>query len=344
MHIMLHNLSLVASVFRKDTVLRKSFRRNAGLLFETIMRIKTRRSHDRVIIINLTEHIGDIVACEPVSYHLRKEHPKSYIIWSVNKKYAELVKYNPHINAVLELSCLTEWIPLKKMFSQFVTIYDLHINGKRCTVHRISSKNSSNTSLTFTNYLNKGNLLQVGAMAAGIKNMPDYAPSFHFKPGVGSPNFRDEYIVIHPLSNEAEKNWCHEKWNTLVERILEKYTDVHIVEIGLSPIIRSSSERYHDFTSKLDFQQIAKLIDSSSLFVGVDSGFAHFANALKKNSLILMGYYQDFKNYQVYSGYFATSQHVNIIYFQGTLKHLDVEKVERSIQLPLLSPTPHPIH
>jgi heptosyltransferase III len=332
MRIMLQNFNLVVSVFRKDPVLRKSFRRNALALFKTIIRNSALATNHGTVIINLTEHIGDIVACEPVSYHIRKQHPKSHIVWSVNKKYAELVKYNPHIDEVLEVTCLTEWISLKRIFLPFVKIYDLHINGKRCTTYKISNKNATSPSLTFSNYLDYGNLLQVAAIAGGIRDMPDYAPKFHFKPGASSPFKETDYLVIHPLSNEIEKNWCNEKWNQLVVSLLQRFPDIHVVEIGLKNIIKSDDPRYHDFTGRLDFQQIGCLIRSCSLFIGVDSGFGHFANALRKNSIILMGHYQHFRNYSVYSGDFARSENLTVLYHEGTLKHLEIEKVEQAIE------------
>ena len=43
------------------------------------------------IAIGLVEHIGDIVACEPVVRHLRSIHPNAEISWVVNEGYRELI-------------------------------------------------------------------------------------------------------------------------------------------------------------------------------------------------------------------------------------------------------------
>lgn len=328
---MIRYSNLFISILKKDPFLRRSLRRNVGYLFKTILRVYLGRRYNKVIIINLTEHIGDIVASEPVSYYLRKHHPGAYIIWSVNEKYRELVNYNTNINAVLQLTCLAEWISLKKIFRRFIDIYDLHINGKRCSTHRICSRNSVNTKIDFDNYLNHGNLLQIGSMAAGINDMPDYSPKFHFKHRHELRVINHDYIVLHTLSNEKERNWCNKKWNELVRRILAKYPAIHIAEIGLENIIESNSNRYHNFTTKLDLQEIAHLIDSSVLFIGVESGFAHMANALSKNSIVLIGYFQKFKNYMVYSGSFARGENVSLLYHQGQIEQLDTDEVERAV-------------
>jgi ADP-heptose:LPS heptosyltransferase len=321
------------SAFRKDPFLRKSLVLNTGYLLRTMLQVHLGGQFTKIIIINLTEHIGDIVACEPVSYHLRKLHPKAFIIWSVNKKYNELVNYNPHINAVLNLSCLTEWICLKKLLPPFIKIYDLHINGKRCSKHLISSRNSVNTTVTFFNYLHHGNLLQIAAKVAGIDDIPDYTPRFHFKNQEQPGLIKAEYIVLHTLSNEPERNWSSEKWNELVNRFLEKYPAVHIVEIGLKSIIETDNTRYHNLTGKLDLQEVAHIIDSSVLFIGVESGFAHLANALSKNSIILIGYFHEFRNYMVYSGAFARRERVSLLYYQGLLQKLDIREVEKAVDI-----------
>jgi len=328
---MFHHFNRFVTVLRKDSRLRKSLRRNAGSLFTTIFRVYFSRSYNKLIIINLTEHIGDIVASEPVAYHLRKLHPKAFIIWSLNEKYKELVNYNPNIDKVLKLSSLMEWILLKKLFFPFLSIYDLHLNGKRCSKHRISSKNSVNTTLNFSNYLQQGNLLKIGSMAAGINDMPDIAPRFHFKNPVHSRLIDPPYIVLHTLSNDEERNWCNRKWNELVTRILVKDQEIHIVEIGLQNVIKSGCDRYHNFTGKLDFQETAHIIKSSDLFIGVESGFGHVANALSKNSIIMIGYFQGFKNYMVYSGPFARGENVSLLYHPGKLEQLDVVEVEKEV-------------
>lgn len=324
---MIHYSKLFISVLHKDPLLRKSLQRNTVYLFKKILRVYFGRKYGKIIIVNLTEHIGDIVACEPISYHLRKLHPRAFIIWSLNEHYRELVDFNTNVNAVLPLTCLTEWIFLNKIFWPFVKIYDLHINGKRCTVHRICSRNSVNSGINFTNYLNYGNLLQISAKAAGIRNIPDYAPKFHFKHRHHKSMINHKYIVLHTLSNENERNWSGQKWNELVKLILVKYPSYHIAEIGLENIIESGSDRYHNLTGKLNLQEIAHLINDSALFIGVESGFAHVANSLSKNSIIMIGYFNEFKNYMVYSGTFAKGENVSLLYYPGLLEKMDLERV-----------------
>ena len=62
------------------------------------------------IAIGLIEHMGDIVACEPVARYLRKLHPDAEITWVVREDYREMTDSNPHIDHTLSINCLSDWI------------------------------------------------------------------------------------------------------------------------------------------------------------------------------------------------------------------------------------------
>lgn len=325
---MLKHLSVFSGAVKNDAQLRRSLSSNLAWFLKLAISNKLNRKFSDIIIINLTEHIGDLVACEPIAAHVRKRFPKAYIIWSVDKKYAELVRYNPNVNSVMELSCLTEWILIKKIASRFARIYDCHIDSKRCSKHRISSRNTGNKQLNFDNYLNYGNLLKVATMAAGLEDISTESPRFHFKPGIETKKFvSGKYIVVHTQANDPERNWTNDKWNELFCELVTKYPDVKIVEVGLTNLIHTDDPRYINLTAKLDFQEIASLIKYSKLFIGVESGFAHIANSLRKSSIVLIGYFQQYKKYMVYSGAFTNPSVATLLYHEGPVQDLPVVKV-----------------
>jgi ADP-heptose:LPS heptosyltransferase len=49
------------------------------------------------IIVGLLEHMGDIVACEPVARYLKFNHPKAHLAWAVRLEFRELIDTNPFI-------------------------------------------------------------------------------------------------------------------------------------------------------------------------------------------------------------------------------------------------------
>ncbi|HTE23013.1 glycosyltransferase family 9 protein [Flavitalea sp.] len=280
--------------------------------------------------------MGDIVATEPVARHLRNENPKAYIIWCVNQKFADLVRYNPALDSIITVTCIAEWILLKKMIRKMVTVYDLHLNGRSCDTYKFTNKNPNKQGINVFNYLGFGSLLKVFSKTAGLENVEDQTPLFHFsKDKNDEVVFPFEYIVFHTLANDQERNWANEQWNALLKRILDLYPTIHVVEIGLHSILANSSPRFHNLTAKYNLQQTAHIIQRARLFVGVESGFGHFANALGTNSVIMFGYFQHYKNYQVYSGRFAEGKDVTLYFHQGMLRHLKMEEVWPSVQMRL---------
>src|SRR5205823_386355 len=81
--------------------------------------------------IALVEHIGDIVACEPVAAHLRHEHPGAYLVWVVREPYRQLIDSNPQIDHTVAVSCVAEWVYLSKT-RLFDRAMDLHLDGRSC--------------------------------------------------------------------------------------------------------------------------------------------------------------------------------------------------------------------
>lgn len=314
------------SILLKDHKFRRSFAGNLLKLHSRVIRQQFSSRYSEIILINLTEHMGDVVATEPVARHLRRENPRAFIIWCVNQKFHELVKYNKDLDKVITVTCIAEWILLKKFVAPMIKIYDLHLDGRSCGNYKLTNKNKNKTGITIFNYLQFGNLLQVFSKTAGLEQVADLTPQFHFS---GNKNdevvFPFNHIVFHTLANDTERNWNTDQWNALLNRILEKYPAIHVVEIGLQPVISNNSPRYHNLTSKYNLQQVAHIIKRSKLFIGIESGFGHFANALGTNSLIMIGYYQHYKNYMVYSGRFAQGKDVTLYYHQGKLSELKLD-------------------
>jgi heptosyltransferase-3 len=333
LHIMLKYLKIYFSIFRKDTAFRKSAVRNIILLSGLRLRQMFRARKERLIIINLTEHMGDVLAAEPISRHIRQLHPHAHIAWCVNKKFEDIVRYNPHLNDTITVTCIAEWIFIKKLFTPVVKIYDLHLNGRSCGKYKLTNKNQSRKGITIFNYLEYGNLLQVFAATAGLKNVTDETPVFHF-----SKNKNDEvvfpfnYIIFHPSANDPERNWHPPQWTMLLNKILDTDPSLHVVEIGLESVISSDSPRFHNLTGRYNLQQLAHIIKRAELFIGVESGFGHFANALGTKSIILIGHYQHYRNYQVYSGRFAQGKNVVLHYHPGQLNQMKFPEIWPTVQ------------
>ena len=83
-----------------------NFLLNRHLARKAVAQLKGKQK--KIILVNLLEHLGDIVACEPVSRYLRQRDPGAYIVWGVKRAYKELIDSNPNIDMTLVVHCLTE--------------------------------------------------------------------------------------------------------------------------------------------------------------------------------------------------------------------------------------------
>lgn len=78
---------------------------------------------------------------------------------------------------------------------------------------------------------------------------------------------------------------------------------------------------------KLSILELAYIISKAKCFIGIDSGFAHFANAFDIPSVIILGEYRLFKKYMPYSGSFATRTGSVVIQNDGPASFVAVEDV-----------------
>ncbi len=294
------------------------------------------RSKNDVII--QFEHLGDVVASTGIARYISTLNNKK-VNWIVSEKYSVVLKENPFIDKVFTIPYLGTWLILQRWitvirFKKFKS-YNLHVQGKTCNSTGLSVKsgNFRNSSITtsdinLSNYLNYGSLVSIFSRNAGLKAIGP-APELFLK--LSNTNLVGrKYVLIHTTSNEEERNWNLKGWNELVNYLLEN-TSCEIIEVGLSKQVFITSHRFHDCTGYKDIQEICSYVYNSKLFVGVESGFAHIANAYSKNSMILLGKYKDFTNYRPYSGYFEENEKDHLLRYNGQLNKMPFEHIEFSL-------------
>lgn len=285
------------------------------------------------IAIGLIEHMGDIVACEPVSRYLKSEYPDSHIVWCVREEYKELIDSNPYVDETLVVNCLTEWIYLKEN-GIFDKVVDLHIHNRICPICNVKLKNiNGNTVVTGENYFYFGSLLSAFCRSAGIPVL-DGKPNVYIPDTivekVNSLKLPEQYIVFHCTSNEKAKDWDERKWIELSKYIMKKYK-IPIVEIGTNSVLGKSEIKFINLCGKTSILESAEVIKRAMLFIGVDSGPAHLANAVETPGIILLGHYRNFKRYIPFTGGYADEENARLIYNDfGPAYEIPLEKVIES--------------
>lgn len=298
---------------------------------------KIRRSNARraIVTISLLENFGDIVACEPVARHVKEKDPNAFLVWLIAGHNRELVQANPHVDCVLSLSCMTEWIWLAR-FINFDSVIDLHLPGRVCHECRIPlHKSAGDPAVTFDNYYDFGSLLTAFCRTAGLPELDE--PPKVYIPGAVARSVDEklsagDFIVFHCQSFEECRDWISEKWRELAERV-QADCPVRIVEVGTSSVLAHIGfANYENLCGKLSLLETAEVIRRSRLFIGVDSGPAHFANALDVFGIILLGRYHAFEHYLPYSGNYTDPAKAEIIYADGPAASIEVERVFGAIQ------------
>lgn len=300
------------------------------IILDEINEKKAKGVEKLVFYIHCIESMGDVIACEPIARYLKSIEPGSEIVWIVKEPAMEIVKYNPYIDKIKVVKCLSESMDYieKLRKNNNSIIIDCHQNGRRCVVTDRYHWNNNNPQIDEFTYLNYGSLLANFCYSAGLPALDD-TPKFYLNPELKLDiELPQKFIVIHCKSAESCKDWEYKKWEKLANDLNEK--GISIVEIGLERIVKIKSDRYYDCTYIHDIQKIALILKRADAFIGIDSMFAHMANCFNIPSVLIFGKYKYFDRPTMYSGNFGHGKNVEILWaanngLAAKVKVLDVE-------------------
>ena len=269
----------------------------------------------------LAEHFGDIVACEPLSKEIKQLYPHSKVYWIVRKPYRELLDFNPHVDNIIEEYSIMYSILLSK-FNTFEVFFNCHLSGlRRYTYLNKTLQNhvASSKNILTNNYFEHGNILDVFAKVSGLPTVQE-APKIYIPQSVvlrvNQLNLPQKFIVIHCHSNYSPKDWQVYHWEKMVSDLLSEF-DYHVIEIGLESTVNIYHSQYHNFCGKLSLLETAEVIKRANYFIGIDSGPAHFANAVGTYGILLFGKLGDFEDYMPYSGKYQDKTNATFIVKKG---------------------------
>jgi ADP-heptose:LPS heptosyltransferase len=291
--------------------------------------VRKARPRHPLVAIALIEHMGDIVAAEPIARLARQRFPQGRICWISHAAYASLPSSYPEIDHVVIVRCLTEWMLLQRL-RLFDVVWDLHINGRMCPRCCIP-QDKPGTLPEQRNYFDYGSLLDVQCCSAGLPKLTDgpvLTPPPAAAAAVDSVALSPRFIAIHCISNEPCKDWPASKWETLIARILAADPTASVVEVGLRPLlVPQDHTRHRSLCGTLSLLEMAEVIRRAALFIGIDSGPAHLANAVGTQGVVLLGSYRSFRCYTPYSGGYASGETADIVRADGPVAGLPVEPV-----------------
>lgn len=289
-------------------------------------------------IIILPEHIGDVIAFVPFAEYLKTQDKNTYIVWLIQPKYLSIIEQNNHINYCITTYCdgFSEKFSVSKLFKT----YDVRFNGNNfCSICNTERKYQKiDLKFNLENYYEYGSLLEIfSKLAKQPLKKEDWFPQLNVpenvKTKITKRNLPEKYICIHTTSNDVNREWLYEKWEELIFLIIKK-CNIKIVQIGLENKLNINDSNFIDLCGELSLIETAEVINRSKIFIGIDSGPAHIANALKVKSIILLGKYREVTNYMPFSGNFANGINSNIIYNSKTkCSEIEIEKVFNLINI-----------
>jgi heptosyltransferase-3 len=281
-----------------------------------LRQLKKQLGSRQLVVIILSEQMGDIIACEPVAREVRKLHPDDHIIWMVRKPYVELVKYHPDLDGFLIEKCPGERVRLLRS-GIFDKVYNMHISHRKCKycLEDPINPTADHIGLNFDNYYDRGDLLYMFSQAAGLPAMTA-DPRMHIpeivRQKVLSLKIPASPIVIHCQSSHIMRDWPAANWHKLVNWLIATYP-YPIIEIGLTPTVSEEHPKFRSLCGQLSLLETAEVIRNARLFIGIDSGPAHMANATGTEGIILLGKLFDFVDYLPYSGRFKRGEDITIL-------------------------------
>jgi len=286
----------------------------------------------QVIGVLLAEHFGDIVASEPLVRAIKEQYPNALLYWIVKKSYRELVDTNPFVDkTVVESSVLFSILLTKK--SPFTAFYNLHLSDLRrysYTGAFLKNEKAIDLGITLQNYFEFGNLLEVFGKVSGLPILSEgpkmYIPTHTADKikGIGLPQ---NFVVLHCSSNQPTKDWQVYHWERLVQSLIQDL-NIDVVEVGLTSQMKIDNTRYHNLCGKYSLIETAEIIKGASLYIGIDSGPAHLANAVGTYGILLFGKLNTFENYMPYSGAYQNGSNAQLIIKEKeTCSELDFDTV-----------------
>jgi ADP-heptose:LPS heptosyltransferase len=283
-------------------------------------------------LILFTENMVDIILNEPIIRYLKSIDNQKKIICVLNRVFYEILIAHPELDYILVVDSVHETRDILNVVNSNGQIINLLFNEKNTTSDSFDG---------LQNFIRNFNELNSNHQRNPIKNLsqkrdlPIFSdqPIFNILPFISLPAFLPEnYFVFHSSADDLMKNWHKPSWTELSSKIIEAGSNV--VEIGSESNAQpypDFSNGYFDLTYIHNIQMLACIIQHSSFFIGIDGPFAHLANALKIDGLVLLGRSFLLHKHKHYPGYYSNKEHMIYSKFFNATSSIKVKSVWNSI-------------
>ncbi len=286
----------------------------------------------------LPERMGDVIAAEPIAQALRQD-PNDYLVWVIGRSFADLVRFNPNLDDLLEITCLSEWMALDAL-TPSLTKTRLYVDGIHCSwFGGPALRNRNAFGIDMDSYFDHGSLLEVFSLL-GLGRRLDERPKAWPDPAFDSLIWVEQagltagFVAFHcGAATDAGRLWPAERFQAVADWVLA-HTDLSVLELGLEPVLKAHA-RIHALGGALPLSRQTAVLGRAKAFVGGDSGFSHMANALSLPSVVLLGRYRHFENQMPFSGPWKRGDGVRIVRTSGPIEDIATAEVIAALKAQL---------
>lgn len=275
----------------------------------------------RPVFVVMTNNMGDIVALSPVLECLAEAGESVCLV--TERQYTEVARMIPSVQRIIPVTCLTEWF-LISPFLPFRKI-NAHIPGHTCSRFGFEVRNPGVGDLSRATYYRDGGLVHAFSrivLGRVISSRPVLRRSAGAPTEGGGRPTAARYAVVCLESRETERSLSERAGKALLDVLRDTGMELRVV--GVEAVANGSASVWR-FDS---FERLAEEIEGASLFVGVDSGLAHIANAYCINSVLFLGRYRNFDRYFPHGGPWETEAGVKVFHFERKVSELDGFDIE----------------
>jgi len=249
---------------------------------------KGKKNSPRILIVE-TDPLGDIIYITPLARELRKKYPEAEINWAIHADYASVLMYNPHIDGYIAIKGAKN-----RKEAALLGIEEAYILAKGLA--------GDYDMAIFPNVLHEaredfedenipGDLLTFVASLSGFSDFTERKPILPYTDteirflGKLFSLFRIEgkkIVVISHVVHHSENPWSQKEYSYLIKGIRKNFGD-EIVLVSLRDFDEPSLgvDNVIEIEGIPSFPLVAAFLETSSLFIGVDSGLTAVAVSTK---------------------------------------------------------------
>lgn len=284
-------------------------------LFNFLARQKNKNNELRILIIPHLTRVGDLVAITPAIRAIKQKYPQSFVAVAAGKKVAPILENNPHADAIIiyrahNLSGFLRKIYKRNFnwsfnfsgtsFGTLISVYGAIPNRVKLikeerSIGEILTDWQNNFKFLYKNHTDPIKYYLSTLKVLEIESIDTKKDIFISQAGELKAQIDGFFVGISVSAGNKVKEWGDEKFKELAVKINEKYGH-KIIFIGtqfdesrILRIVEDLDKEKFLVATNFSLGELPSLIKKLKLYIAVDTGPIHFADALQVPFIDIVG-------------------------------------------------------